>query len=126
MSVRLIAPESRKAELDSFSRRHEGWLVSITTRTPDGRIAVEAHDLPLRGVSPGSHDSSDIAVTVGDTQNHLTHDVHDAIALRLELTGDRAERALVIDAKDGSTTSIEFRSPARVEEVDGFSGPDRA
>jgi len=125
MDIRPIAQDSWAAELDGFSRRHEGWLVSIKRRAPDGSISAEAHDVPLVGVSPMSPDSNDIAVTVGDADNHLTHDVHDAIALRLELTADRAERALAIDAKDGSTTSIEFRSPIRVEEVDGLPAPDR-
>jgi hypothetical protein len=125
MDVRPLAQDSWAAELDSFSRRHEGWLVTIKKRGPDGSVAAEAHDLPLLGVSPTSHESNDIAVTVGNADNHLTHDVRDAIALRLELTADRAERALVIEAKDGSTTSIEFRSPLRVEEVDGLPATDR-
>ena len=98
MDIRPIAQDSWAAELDGFSRRHEGWLVSIKRRAPDGSISAEAHDVPLVGVSPMSADSNDIAVTVGDADNHLTHDVHDAIALRLELTADRAERALAIDA----------------------------
>ena len=126
MSVRVIAPDSWSAELDAFSRQHEGWLVSIKTRTADGKVAVEAHDLPLQGVSCMSHESTDIAVTVGDSRSHLTHGVHDAVALRVELTANRADRALLIDAQDGSTTSIEFRSPSRVEEVDGLPAPDRA
>ena len=125
MSVRPIAPDSWTAELDSFSRQHEGWLVSIKTRTSDGAVAVQVRDLPLQGVSPVSRESNDIAVTVGDAHSHLTHDVHDVVALHMELTGERAERALVIDAKDGSSTSIEFRSPMRVEEVDGLPAPNR-
>jgi uncharacterized protein DUF5335 len=125
MDIRPLAQDSWAAELDGFSRRHEGWLVSINRRAPDGSVSAAARDVPLVGVSPMSRESNDIAVTVGDAHNHLTHDVHDAIALRLELTADRAERALVIDAKDGSTTSIEFRSPIRVEEVDGLPALDR-
>jgi hypothetical protein len=120
MTTREIAPDAWAAELDGFSRQHEGWIVSITTRTPDGRVAVGAHDLPLQGVSPVSPSSHDIAISVGDAANHLTHQVHDATAVRIDLTGDRANRALVIDARDGSTTSVEFRSPVRVEKVDGY------
>jgi Family of unknown function (DUF5335) len=117
---RSIARDSWVAELDSFSRQHEGWLVSLTQQMPDGRMAVEAHDLPLQGVSRASRESNDIAVTIGDAQRHLTHTVHEAIALCFELTSDRAEHALIIDAKDGSTTYVEFRAPRRVEEVDGL------
>jgi Family of unknown function (DUF5335) len=125
MNVRPIARDCWAAELDSFSRQHEGWLVSIKTQTPDGSTAIDAHDLPLQGVSQMSPGSNDIAIAVGDADNHLTHDVHEAIALRVDLTADEAERALVIDAKDGSRTSVEFRSPTRVEEVDGLPAPHR-
>jgi hypothetical protein len=123
MEVRPLAVDSWTAELDAFSRQHDGWLVSITTLAPDGRVAVAAHNRPLLGVSRVSRDSNDIAISVGDKKTHLTHDVRDAVALRIDLTNDRVERALVIDSKDGSTTSVEFRSPARVEEVDGLPGP---
>lgn len=125
MIVRPIARDSWADELDSFSRQHEGWLVSIKTRMPDGSVAVDARDLPLQGVSAVSRDANEITITVGDVHTHLTHDVHDVIAVRIDLTVDDAERALIIDAKDGSTTSIEFRSPVRVEEVDGLPAPHR-
>jgi hypothetical protein len=126
MSARAIAPDSWAAELDSFSRQHEGWLVSIKTRTPDGVVAIDAHDLPLQGVSQVAPGASDIAIAVGDADRHLTHGVRHAVALRIDLTTDEAERALVIDAQDGSSTSVEFRSPMRVEEVDGLPAPHRA
>lgn len=120
MSIRPIAPDLWSAELDSFSRQHQGWLVSIKTRTSGGDSAVEVHDMPLQGVSLISHGSSDIAVAVGDAERHLEHDIHDVVALRLDQTAEEAERALLIDARDGSTTTIEFRSPMRAEEVDGL------
>jgi Family of unknown function (DUF5335) len=126
MAVRPIAPDSWTAELDGFSRRHEGWLVSIKTRTADGSTAVGAHDLPLLGVSRVSHDSNDIAITVGNARDHLIHGVHDATAVGVDLTAELAERALVIDSRDGSTTSVEFRSAIRAEEVDGLPSPARA
>ena len=125
MIVRRVAPDSWTAELDSFSRQHEGWLVSIKTRGPDGGVAVAARDLPLQGVSSGSRESSNIVVMVGDHERHLTHDVHDVVALGIELMADNAERALIIEAKDGSTTTIEFRSPMRAENVDGLPSPHR-
>jgi uncharacterized protein DUF5335 len=122
--VRTFTRDSWPSELDRFSRQHEGWLVSLTTRTPDGKSSIEAHDLPLQGVSVASHTSDDVAVSLGTAQSHLTHDIRGVVAVRVELTNDRAERALVLDANDGSTTSIEFRSPKRTEEVDGLPAPD--
>jgi hypothetical protein len=110
MSSRPIAPETWDAELDRFSRDHEGALVSVSRRAADGRTAVEARDLPLQGVSRMSRGSNDIAVAVGGLDAHVTHDVHGAVALRVEMTADDTDRALVIDADDGSTTRIEFES----------------
>jgi hypothetical protein len=118
-TTRHIAPDSWADELDSFSRQHEGWLVSIRTHTPEGLVQVDATDVPLHGVSSAAPQTNDIAITVGDLRNHLTHHVHGATSLRIDLTPDRAERALVINAKDGSMTMLEFRSPMRPEEVDG-------
>jgi hypothetical protein len=123
MTIRDIPRDSWRGELDSFSRQHEGWIVSITTRHPDGQVAVAAHDLPLQGVSPASPQSRDIAIVVGHSRSHMTHEVHDPTALKLDLTDDQAERALIIDSHDGTTTTVEFRSPMRPEAVDGLPAP---
>jgi len=120
MTTRHIGPDSWREELDSFSRQHDGWLVSVTTRTADGEVAVTARDVPLHGVSTASPRSDAIAIIVGGSRGHLTHEVHDPTEVQVELTDDDAERALVIKRKDGTTTTIEFRSPMRPEEVDGL------
>jgi hypothetical protein len=119
--MRDIPRDGWKDELDSFSRQHEGWIVSVETRTGDGSVAVQAHDAPLRGVSLASPSGDAVAVSVGAVDGVLTHEVCDATALKLELTKDGAERALVIDSGDGSTTTVQFRSPMRPEDVDGVN-----
>src|SRR4051812_44563107 len=119
MTIREIPRESWRDELDSFSRQHEGWLVSVNIEQPGGEIAIEAHDLPLQGVSPASPRSDDIAITLGSGPTHITHAVHQPTGLALDVTADGAKRALLIRAKDGTTTAVEFRSPMRPEDVDG-------
>ena len=119
MTIRDLARDSWRDELDSFSRQHEGWIVSIKTRSPSGDVSVAARDLPLECVSPASPRSNDIAIVVGGSRTHLTHEVHDAAALQMDLTANDAERALIIHGSDGMTTTIEFRSPMRPEDVDG-------
>src|SRR5437660_2916186 len=126
MTIREIPRESWRAELDSFSRQHEGWLVSLTTSQPSGENALQARDLPLQGVSTASPRSDDIAIVVGDRPNQLTHEVRNAAGVALDLTSDGAERALLIHARDGTTTRVEFRSPMRPEEVDGLPAPNHA
>ena len=120
MTTREIDRSSWREELDSFSRQHEGWIVSVTMRTATGDVAVAAHDVPLHGVSPASPSSDDIAISVGSSRTILTHEVHEPIAVQMELTEDEADRALIIHGNDGTTTTIEFRSPMRPEEVDGI------
>ena len=125
MTTRTIPPDAWQDELDSFSRQHAGWLASVKTQPPDGQVAVEVRDLPLQGVSPGTPDSRDIAILVGDEGTHLSHDVRDPVVIKVDLTADRAARALIIESRDGTTTTIEFRSPMRPEEVDGLPFPNR-
>jgi hypothetical protein len=125
MTVRNIAQASWRHELDSFSRQHEGWIVTVTTRSPDGEVVIDAQDVPLQRVNPASSDSNDIAVVVGDRRSHLTHAVHDPATLNIDVTADGIERALIIDGRDGSTTTVKFRSPMRPEEVDGLPALDR-
>jgi hypothetical protein len=121
MTALEIPRDSWREELDGFSRQHEGWLVSITTRSAGGDVAVAARDVPLQGVNSASPRSNDIAIIVGGKRGRLTHEIHDPTALRIELTANEAQRALVIQGNDGTTTTVEFRSPMRPEEVDGLA-----
>jgi hypothetical protein len=123
MTIRDIPRDCWRDEIDRFSRQHEGWIVSIKTRHADGQVAVDAHDVPLHGVSASSPQSGDIAIVVGQRRSHLTHEVRDPTALRLDLTDDEADRALIIDSHDGTTATVELRSPMRPEAVDGLPAP---
>jgi hypothetical protein len=120
MTVRDLGRNSWREELGSFSRQHEGWIVSITTRSSRGQIAVAAHDVPLQGVGPVSPQSNNIAIVVGSGQSHLTHEVREPATLQVDLAPNGAERALLVHGHDGTTTTIAFRSPMRPEEVDGL------
>jgi len=118
--IRKMPRDSWHEALDSFSRQHEGWLVSVTTRRPDGQLLVEAQNVPLQGISQTTPNSTDVAVEVGDRDRHLTHQVRDVTAVTIEMTDTRAERALVLESADRSATTVAFRSPMRPEEVDGL------
>jgi len=124
MTIRHIGRESWREELDGFSRQHQGWLVSVTSKGFDDDVTVTARDVPLQGISPTSPRSDAIAIIVGASRGHLTHQVHNPVAVEMDLTADNAERALIIHDKDGTTTTVEFRSPMRPEEVDGFPALD--
>jgi hypothetical protein len=123
MPIHDIPRESWRDELDSFSRQHEGWLVSVTSTQPDGDDGVEAHDVPLQGVSPASPRLERIAIIVGRGSGHITHEVHHPTRLARDLTAEGATRSLLIEGEDGTTTRVEFRSPMRPEDVDGVPAP---
>jgi hypothetical protein len=122
MAHRDIPRDRWRDELDSFSRQHEGWIVRVEVTGSDGRQRTEARDLPLQGVSADSQDASRVAIMVGQKPaGHVTHEVADPVDIVIEQTDAGAERALRIRAADGSTTTVEFRSPMRPEQVDGIS-----
>jgi len=107
-------------ELDAFSRQHEGWIVSVEVSGADGKQQTEARDLPLVGVSCDAPSYDRVDIMVGQhPDNHVTHVVK-PVDVVLETTDAGAERGLRIRAADGSTTTIEFRSPMRPEDVDGL------
>ena len=119
MSTREIPREQWRQELDSFSRQHEGWIVRVRVTDPDGHTQTEARDLPLQGVSADSPRTDGVAIIVGRApDDHVTHEVPNPVTIAIEQSDSGAERALRIRAGDGSTTTVEFRSAARAEDVD--------
>jgi len=118
--TRRIPRSQWRAELDSFSRQHEGWIVSVRVAGPDGAVQTEARDLPLQGVSSDSPENNAVDIMIGERRkSHVTH-VVDPVDVAIDITVEGAERALQIRGADGSTTTIEFRSPMRAADVDGM------
>jgi hypothetical protein len=116
-----IAPDRWRAELESFTQQHEGWIVSVVTRSPKGPENVEAHDVHLQQVSQSSPHADRIVVEVGGPDGRLIHEVRDVQSVCMDFAPNGARRALVFETGDGSTTTIAFRSPRRPEEVDGIA-----
>jgi len=92
------------AELDAFSRDHEGWRVDVRVSTPGGATRTEAHGLPLVGVSCDTPGGSRVAVLTGErADDHLTHEIPDAVSIDIEESG------VSIRAADGSRTEVAFK-----------------
>jgi len=118
--TRKIPRDEWCSELDAFSRQHEGWIVNVEVSGSDGQRQTEAHDVPLVGVSCDAPARDRVDIMVGaHPRSHVTHIV-EPIDVALETTDAGAERGLRIRAADGSTTTVEFRSPMRPEDVDGM------
>jgi len=123
--TRNIPRDEWCSELDSFSRQHEGWIVNVEVSGSDGTRQTEARELPLVGVSCDAPTRDRVDIMVGDRPgSHVTHIVK-PIDVALETTDAGAERGLRIRAADGSTTTVEFRSPMRAVDVDGIPSPSR-
>jgi Family of unknown function (DUF5335) len=127
MVTREIPPGEWKGFFDEFTRRHEGWLVTVENFGDLG-AQVEEHDRPLRGIvaerRPGS---SEIEILTGDSPDAaLTHIVTHPTRVRVEETPQGAEVALEIQSQDEGTTLVRFRATALPETVDGVGpGPEK-
>lgn len=120
MSRRLIDRQEWPSFVDGFSRRHDGWLISVAIEYGADARRYVARDVPLRGVVAELNDGTgSMMVFTGDTTPHAAHFVKRPVSLIVEEIADGAEAELMIIDDAGSRTIVEFRSPMRPELVDG-------
>jgi hypothetical protein len=123
MPSRDIPREQWMTFLDSFSRQHERWLVNVEVVTDGLGAHREVREKRLIGVSADlkSRDSSTISIIAGDrSDDHVNHIINGPTRVALEETEEGAHKGLRIEAADGETTLLLFRSPASPETVDGI------
>ena len=123
MPSRDIPREQWITFLDSFSRQHERWRVNVEVVTDGLGAHREVRGKRLIGVSADlkSRDSSTISIIAGDrSDDHVNHIINGPTRVALEETEEGAHKGLRIEAADGETTLLLFRSPASPEAVDGI------
>ena len=108
MRMMTIPMPSWRRSLDTVSRRFAGAMVSIDIDRPDLGAHSEVKSQPLGGITA---DRSGIVVHVARGAEHLDHTIPDAEAVRFEETGEGALRAVEVDSRDGTKTTVRFRSP---------------
>lgn len=119
MATKEIPREAWTEFFDSFSRRHEGWLVTVQVLGSVG-AQVEARELPLRGISSDRDGKNTISIMVGATsEKRATHIIGKPTHVHVEETAAGADRALQVESESGETTLISFRSAVSPEMVDG-------
>jgi hypothetical protein len=108
--------------LDSFSRQHEGWMVTVEVFGAEIGAQVEAEELTLEGITADLKDGENvISVIVGKRPTeHITHNIAQPTSIRIEQTEGGADMALQIESGDGMTTLVRFRSAVLPEMVDGI------
>lgn len=110
---------------DSFSRKHEGWLVSLEIFGPEIGAQVEQRQLALEGIAHESDEveGNTIMIMIGvKPDDHITHSISHPTAVSLEQTDEGADAALAIKSDDATTTLLRFRSAVLPEMVDAVAG----
>jgi uncharacterized protein DUF5335 len=122
MKTREIPKEDWGKFFDNFSRRHEGWLVTLEILGTEIGAQIEERDLALKGIVDEWDEikGNQIMIMVGmKTDDHLTHTISNATEVSVEQTEGGADVALAIKSADGITALIRFISPVLPETVDG-------
>lgn len=122
MRTREISRSEWPEFFDSFSRKHEGWLVTLEIFGTEIGAQVEERELALEGIVAELDEvkGDQIAIMIGArADDHITHDISRPTQVSLEQTDEGADVALAIKSVDGVTALIRFRSPMLPEMVDG-------
>ncbi|MEX0880394.1 MAG: DUF5335 family protein [Thermoanaerobaculia bacterium] len=109
---------------EEFSRRYEGWLVTVRVLHPSFGSQVEARDLPLEGIVSPADASGPISIHLGgSTKCNVEHEIPSPRQVWVEISEKGAEEALGVVSEDGTKTTVEFRVAALPETVDDILRP---
>lgn len=121
MKTREISRSEWPEFFDSFSRQHEGWLVTLEIFGTDIGAQVEERELAFEGIVAEWNEvqGDEIAIMIGaKPEDHITHSISHPTQVSLEQTDEGADAALAIKSADGVTALLRFRSPMLPELVD--------
>jgi hypothetical protein len=110
---------------DSFSRKHEGWLVSVEIFGSGIGAQVEQREVALEGITDEWDEvkgSTIMIMTGARSDAHISHSITHPTAVSLEQTDEGADAALAIKSNDGTMTLLRFRSAVLPELVDAVAG----
>lgn len=120
--MREIPREEWAEFLASFSRQHEGWLVTVEVLSEEIGAQVEVEGKPLEGITAELKDGGEdsISIAVGPTPaERVAHNIQAPTHVRIEQAENGADMALQIESEGGATTLVRLRSAMLPEMVDG-------
>jgi Family of unknown function (DUF5335) len=121
MANRQIPRGDWSGFLEEFSRRHDGWLVSVRVLSPMVGWQVESRQLALQGVS-SDREGTSISVHLGASPGpHVGHVISRPSDVWVE-EENGVERGLEVESADGTKMLLEFRVALPPEMVDGLVG----
>jgi hypothetical protein len=109
---------------DSFSRKHEGWLVNLEIFGPEIGAQVEERELALEGITDewDETEGNTVIIMAGvKPDDHISHSVTRPTQVSLEQTDEGADAALLIKSEDGVTALLRFRCAVLPEMVDAVA-----
>ena len=125
MQTKEIPKNEWTGFFDSFSRKHEGWLVTVEIFGSEIGAQVEQREVALEGITDewDAVEGNTIMIMTGaEPEDHMTHSITHPTAVSLEQTDEGADAALAIKSNDGTTTLLRFRSAVLPEMVDAVAG----
>jgi hypothetical protein len=123
MKTKEIPIDEWRDFFDSFSRQHEGWIVTLEILGAEIGAQVEERELAFEGIVDERDEiqGNEIMIMVGaKPDDHITHGISHPTQVSLEQTDEGADVALAIKSADGTTALLRFRSPMLPEMVDGL------
>ena len=113
--TREIRREDWSHFFDEFSRRHDGWLVTSELLDPKLGDQVEVENQAFRGiVAEVRRDPRVIEIfTENREKESTTNVIEEPSRVWIDESGDDADAALEIEAKDGTKTLLRLRSAPR-------------
>lgn len=121
MKTKQIAKNEWPKFFDSFSRQHQGWLMTLEILGSDIGAQVEERDLAFEGIVDEwdeVHGNQIVMMIGAKPDDHITHSISRPTQVGLEQTDEGADVALAIKSADGVTALLRFRSPMLPEMVD--------
>lgn len=116
MQTREIPKSEWPAFLNSFSSRHQGWVVNVEVFGPDIGAQVEGNGLVLQGLMDDwdeMHRNTIVIMAGNRRDDHLTHSIAHPTEMSLERTDSGMDAALSITCEDGTKTLLTFPSFSR-------------
>ena len=113
MRTRQIPQSEWPAFVDSFSSRHQGWLVNLDVFGPEIGAQVEGTALVLEGLTDEYDElrgNTIMIMTGSKRKDHVTHSISRPTEISLEKTDAGEDVVLSIKGEDGITTLLTFPS----------------
>ena len=125
MSVHDVPRARWAGMLEQFSLAHRGWLARVACVRPGPELASHTGWHPLASVTVARNGTRAPAIRV-TFQGGPTVCVKAPRTLGVDTREDGAERALEIDAAEGTFVRLVFRATALPEELDGMAPAELA